>query len=392
MSLIYSALSRLEKKSNLRSTSAKSHLSAEYYSLAMQQRGMPLWVKLMLVLALLGVILGFVLAKSLPNFSAEQTKLHENKTEIATLAADASTSNSVNSANSAIAPTSSMIEATPKAIAINEIISSPQFAEEKKQSSKLREEQRSVQPLDLPSQPSLPLPVKQNEDLKVAAHNMLTAHEMTQEKNSVPGVENTKEINKEINKESNKVEQTKPKAKPELVSKIEFTVETKAVNGDKTMPTSSTKKSELKSTKKQTNAQVLAAANASSKTTNTGLSQEEIQGMVKSFKSLIQSGKRAEAYEILDVMKRNLAPESLTLLNLRAWGELKMGDQNLALTLYQQIVERSPDDESAAINLAVLYWKKGMQAEAKKTIEAISEVYPNSSVVQQYSRQFGVQR
>jgi tetratricopeptide (TPR) repeat protein len=388
VSLIYSALSRLEKKSNLRSTSAKSHLSAEYYSLAMQQRGMPLWVKLMLVLALLGVILGFVLAKSLPNFSAEQTKLHENKTEIATLAADASTSNSVNSANSAIAPTSSMIEATPKAIAVNEIISSPQFAEEKKQSSKLREEQRSVQPLDLPSQPSLPLPVKQNEDLKVAAHNMLTAHEMTQEKNSVLGVENTKESNKE----SNKVEQTKPKAKPELVSKIEFTVESKAVNGDKTMPTSSTKKSELKSTKKQTNAQALAAANASSKTTNTGLSQEEIQGMVKSFKSLIQSGKRAEAYEILDVMKRNLAPESLTLLNLRAWGELKMGDQNLALTLYQQIVERSPDDESAAINLAVLYWKKGMQAEAKKTIEAISEVYPNSNVVQQYSRQFGVQR
>lgn len=388
MSLIYSALSRLEKKSNLRSTSAKSHLSAEYYSLAMQQRGMPLWVKLMLVLALLGVVLGFVLAKSLPNFSAEQTKLHENKTEIATLAADASTSNSVNSANSAIAPTSSMIEATPKAIAVNEIISSPQFAEEKKQSSKLREEQRSVQPLDLPSQPSLPLPVKQNEDLKVAAHNMLTAHEMTQEKNSVLGVENTKEINKD----SNKVEQTKPKAKPELVSKIEFTVESKAVNGDKTMPTSSTKKSELKSTKKQTNAQALAAANASSKTTNTGLSQEEIQGMVKSFKSLIQSGKRAEAYEILDVMKRNLAPESLTLLNLRAWGELKMGDQNLALTLYQHIVERSPDDESAAINLAVLYWKKGMQAEAKKTIEAISEVYPNSSVVQQYSRQFGVQR
>jgi tetratricopeptide (TPR) repeat protein len=388
VSLIYSALSRLEKKSNLRSTSAKSHLSAEYYSLAMQQRGMPLWVKLMLVLALLGVILGFVLAKSLPNFSAEQTKLHENKTEIATLAADASTSNSVNSANSAIAPTSSMIEATPKAIAVNEIISSPQFAEEKKQSSKLREEQRSVQPLDLPSQPSLPLPVKQNEDLKVAAHNMLTAHEMTQEKNSVLGVENTKEINKD----SNKVEQTKPKAKPELVSKIEFTVESKAVNGDKTMPTSSTKKSELKSTKKQTNAQALAAANASSKTTNTGLSQEEIQGMVKSFKSLIQSGKRAEAYEILDVMKRNLAPESLTLLNLRAWGELKMGDQNLALTLYQQIVERSPDDESAAINLAVLYWKKGMQAEAKKTIEAISEVYPNSNVVQQYSRQFGVQR
>lgn len=390
MSLIYSALSRLEKKSNLRSTSAKSHLSAEYYSLAMQQRGMPLWVKLMLVLALLGVILGFVLAKNLPNFSAEQTKLHENKTEIATLAADASTSNSVNSANSAIAPTSSMIEATPKAIAVSEIISSPQFAEEKKQSSKLREEQRSV-PSDLSSQssqPSLPLPVKQNEDLKVAAHNLLTAHEMTQEKNSVLGVENTKENNKE----SNKVEQTKPKARPELVSKIEFTVESKAVNGDKTMPTSSTKKSELKSTKKQTNSQVLAAANASSKTTNTGLSQEEIQGMVKSFKSLIQSGKRAEAYEILDVMKRNLAPESLTLLNLRAWGELKMGDQNLALTLYQQIVERSPDDESAAINLAVLYWKKGMQAEAKKTIEAISEVYPNSNVVQQYSRQFGVQR
>lgn len=388
MSLIYSALSRLEKKSSVSSTSSKPHLSAEYYSLSMQNRGMPLWIKVMLILLGLGIVLGFILAKTLPQFSAEKSTVTENRPELAQLASKPTTAVEV-----VAAPASA-----PVAIPVTEMISSPQFAELKNEDSRVVLADRAATRDEAHALPASP---KETNASQFAVTDSPVNRELTGAKSNEHATQN----------EPAKTELSQPKARPDLVSKIEFKVENKlenklenkfenktnnkfdnkldnkvaALEKNSLSTQSKSKNMDLATSKKQNNG---AAANAAM----AGLTQEEIQGMVKSFKSLIQAGKRAEANEILEVMKKNLAPESLTLLNLRAWGELKMGDQTVALTLYQQIVERSPDDESAAINLAVLYWKKGMQAEAKKTIEAISEVYPNSNVVQQYSRQFGVQR
>jgi len=87
-----------------------------------------------------------------------------------------------------------------------------------------------------------------------------------------------------------------------------------------------------------------------------------------------------------------LPPESITLLQLRAWYKMQSGDKTQAISLYRQIVGRIPDDETATVNLALLYWKAGQQDEARHLIGALAERRPESETVQRYSRQFGALR
>jgi predicted Zn-dependent protease len=78
------------------------------------------------------------------------------------------------------------------------------------------------------------------------------------------------------------------------------------------------------------------------------------------------------------------------LLRLRAWQKMQSGDQQEALVLYQQIVDRIPDDETAAINLALLHWKAGNREEARRLMLDLTSRHPESENVQSYGRQFGV--
>jgi tetratricopeptide (TPR) repeat protein len=328
----------------------------------MQNHGMPLWIKVMLILIFLGIILGYVLAKNLPKFTEEPKQINPISSE---------------SPNTGVEPMSvsksslNVAEISPRPIPVTEMINSPKFSEAQSDAIKEASQDRVLQGVDQ------------------AAKAVLLNVE-----NEKKALTQTPSSPVELDQKDEKFEQEKTRSKTNLISKIEFKLESKSdvqSNAfEKTSPPSNTR--QKNSPNSLNSSQTKPVSEVLTNQTVTRLSQEEIQSMVRSFKTMIVTGKKNEANEILAILMKNLAPESLTLLTLRAWSELKVGDQNTALSLYQQIVARSPDDESASINLAVLYWNKGMQAEAQKVITAISEVYPNSSLVQQYSRQFGVQR
>ena len=106
----------------------------------------------------------------------------------------------------------------------------------------------------------------------------------------------------------------------------------------------------------------------------------------------VQAGKNDEAEALLQQLGARLPAESITLLRLRAWHKMQSGDQAQAIALYRQIVARIPDDETAGINLTLLYWKAGQQDEARKLIAALAERHSDSETVQRYSRQLGAQK
>lgn len=118
----------------------------------------------------------------------------------------------------------------------------------------------------------------------------------------------------------------------------------------------------------------------------------ETDKMTQAVRRAIQAGKNDEAQGLLKQLATRLPPESITLLRLNAWYRMQSGDQAQAMSLYRQIGERIPGDESAGINLALLHWKAGQQEEARRLIGALAERHPESETVQRYSRELGVLR
>jgi hypothetical protein len=125
------------------------------------------------------------------------------------------------------------------------------------------------------------------------------------------------------------------------------------------------------------------------KKTDEEINSQEINRLIFAIKAAVKGGKNAEADASLAKLQLLLEPESMTLLHLQAWRQMNGGDQELSKSIYQQIITRNPEDEIAAINLAVMLWKSGNHSEAKKVIETIAENRPDSEVLQNYRRQFG---
>ena len=160
-------------------------------------------------------------------------------------------------------------------------------------------------------------------------------------------------------------------AKQEIASLIEIKVESNKVGAKQNTRKSNSKIDEV------------------DKKADVEMNSQEINRLIFDIKSAVKGGKNVEADSLLSKLQLMLEPESMTLLHLQAWRQMNGGDQELSKSIYQQIITRNPEDEVAAINLAVMLWKSGKHNEAKKIIEAIAENRPDSEVVQNYRRQFG---
>ena len=136
-------------------------------------------------------------------------------------------------------------------------------------------------------------------------------------------------------------------------------------------------------------AQARAAATPTVASTPEQWSAEESNQLTQAIKGAIQAGHNEETEKLLAQLGARLPPESITLLNLRAWYKLQSGHQAEAMSLYRQIVARIPGDETASINLALLHWKAGQQDEARRLINNLIERHPESESAQAYGRQFG---
>ncbi len=109
-------------------------------------------------------------------------------------------------------------------------------------------------------------------------------------------------------------------------------------------------------------------------------------------KRAIEAGKNDEAQALLQQLSQRLPAESITLLRLSAWQKMQAGDSAQAIALYRQISNRLPGDESSGINLALLHWRAGQREEARQVLGELSERHPESATVQRYQRELGVPR
>jgi Flp pilus assembly protein TadD len=154
------------------------------------------------------------------------------------------------------------------------------------------------------------------------------------------------------------------------------------------------KSKKLKSTKLSTAAVATLATPATAQQAQDALKLENksdaIASLTIAIKRAIQANKKEEVESLMAQLGKQLPAESITLLRLRAWQKMQSGDQQEALVLYQQIVDRIPDDETAAINLALLHWKAGNREEARRLMLDLTSRHPESENVQSYGRQFGV--
>lgn len=103
-----------------------------------------------------------------------------------------------------------------------------------------------------------------------------------------------------------------------------------------------------------------------------------LQRRVASFTEAMQRKEFDAARRDLDALAGQLAPDSLTLLRLRAWHALATADAPRARDLYEQILNRVADDENAAINLSVLDARDGRMDSARERLRRLLSRNPGS--------------
>ncbi len=116
---------------------------------------------------------------------------------------------------------------------------------------------------------------------------------------------------------------------------------------------------------------------------------ESIDRIAADIRQAIDAERYDDAGRLLQQLGRQLPPESITLLRLRAWHALRSGDAKTSLPLYRSITERLPDDESASINMALSHWMLGQKDEARRIVAGLAERLPESDAVRQALARFG---
>ncbi|MBR7800855.1 tetratricopeptide repeat protein [Undibacterium fentianense] len=355
MSLIYNALNKLEKKLENGTPNPIGSVSADQYVLVTKPAGMPGWVKFLLALCVLGVVAGWLAmtvlrdqiqalkqgldASSVAAKKSDSTPAPKQPQEMAVPNGNADTSPTANVDKNLEQDLKAMLNAAANENVKTEGKSDPTSPE--------------LKPAAIGAQIAK---IQQEAVANVAA----AAAANEQETQVVPEREISHvEIRVETPNSSNSMQGTKARAEKSSASKV---------------------------AKLEKNAKPAAAPSAEE------LNSQDVARLTLAIKSAIQVGKKTEADELIAQLQTKLDPESLTLLHLKAWRQMQGGDQQQAIHWYQQIVGRNPEDEIAAVNLSLLYWRAGQKNEARKVIVDIAERKPDSEIVQTYSRQFGVQK
>lgn len=363
MSLIYTALNRLEKKSTDGTPVQMGSIGADQYVLASAKPGMPAWVKWMLALFVFCIIAGWFATTTLRD-QIINLQAHLAKSSASATAAVPAVAETTKPLSAVLSPV--VVDAVPAAVAV----AAPVPASDEVSAAKIEDAKEKLAS-------AASLIEKKEQEQKAKAEAEATANAVAAEQQAIP---ETQISHVEI--------------KVESVNGVDVARAPKTNSGANSKAQNA-KLAKLEKAERAAAAKEMAApasATLTTKTRNEDSHAQEVAKLTAGIKSAIQAGNKDEADRLLRQLQTQLDPESLTLLHLQAWRQMRLGDSNQAMSLYQQIVGRNPDDETAAVNLSLLYWKSGQQAEAKRTIEAIAERHPESEVVQSYSRQFGVQK
>lgn len=114
------------------------------------------------------------------------------------------------------------------------------------------------------------------------------------------------------------------------------------------------------------------------------VSDDLVAQRVEAFSAAMRSDQSGDAGEALAALEDVLAPRSLTLIRMQAWFAFSRTRDHEARKLYQNILQRVPDDITAGVNIAVIDWRNQRRRAARSRISELHIRFPDSALVQRY--------
>ncbi|BEU94475.1 hypothetical protein ACDW_01800 [Acidovorax sp. DW039] len=99
------------------------------------------------------------------------------------------------------------------------------------------------------------------------------------------------------------------------------------------------------------------------------------------FLASMKAGDLAAAREQLSGLQSQIPPGTMTRLRAEAWFALQSGDEPTARRSYQDMLERLPGDEEAAINLASMEARAGQREKARQVLSDALAYNPGSETL-----------
>lgn len=94
------------------------------------------------------------------------------------------------------------------------------------------------------------------------------------------------------------------------------------------------------------------------------------------------------AQQQLEALRKRLPPQASGLLRAQAWYDLQRGDLDGARQGYQQLLERLPGDEEAALNLASILSRQGQADAARQLLAQAVQLRPDAPRLREALRRF----
>jgi len=106
--------------------------------------------------------------------------------------------------------------------------------------------------------------------------------------------------------------------------------------------------------------------------------------MVAKLRQTMEQGDGEAVAAALEGLDHRAGANSLIALRMHAYWALQQAHYDLARSYYRQILAQRPDDLPAGGNMALLEWRSGAAAAARKRLRALRELYPESGTLRRY--------
>jgi len=120
--------------------------------------------------------------------------------------------------------------------------------------------------------------------------------------------------------------------------------------------------------------------------------RESVQEIVAELRLAMAQGNQSNVAVALARLDQRADIHSLIALRMHAYWALKQHEYAMARDYYDQILALRPDDIRAGGNMALLEWRTGEAAAARKRLHALLDIHPDSAMLRHYLDTMGTAR